>query len=179
MRKLLLVVTALLAAVVLMATPAAAQTTTTPFVETKANCALLDPGTQWTAGNVLHIRGRVSMDRVVNLQGMPDSDGWMTSTVNYNVNLVTLKGAAWGTFERTFDGMDGTFEGRYAGPITDGLFAGIGEGAGTGSFDGLLYKAEIQTVPLAYLPGGDSCPGGALGPLGQIVSGILLDPGGK
>lgn len=179
MRKLMLAMTALVVALVLTVGPAAAQTTTTPFVDKKAGCAIVDPGTQWTSGNVVHLRNRSGVSRVVNLQGMPGFDGWMTETVNYNVNLLTLKGVAWGTFNRGFDEIDGTFEGHYAGPITDGLFAGKGEAVGTGSLAGLQLKADSQQVPLAYLPGGDPCPDGALGPLGQIMTGVVRDPGGQ
>jgi hypothetical protein len=147
------------------------------FLDTKGGCKMLDPGISTVEGTVLHLRRQVSLDYAVNYEGFPGDQGWIVSTVDSDVDLSTLSGTAWGTFLKVFDDIPATLDGTYTGVIVNGVFSGTATGRGTGAFEGYLFEADVQQVPLSQLPGGDPCPSGSVTAAGQTLDSTLrVDP---
>ena len=147
------------------------------FLDTKSGCQILDPGVSTVDGTTLHLRRQVALDYSVNQDGFPGDQGWIVSTVDSDVDLGTLNGTAWGTFLKVFDSIPATLYGTYSGVVVNGLFSGTATGSGTGTFEGYLFEANVQQMPLSQLPGGDPCPSGSVTGTGQVLDSTLrIDP---
>jgi hypothetical protein len=147
------------------------------FVDVKAGCEFIVPGTELIQGSSYQLRGRIEKDRTVNISGLPGTDGWIFATVNTDADLVTQAGEVWGTFLKMFDNLSATVYGTYVGTLENGQFFGHATGRATGEFDGYLFEADMQPLPVDEFPGGDPCPGGSLTGNGlRIESTFRIDP---
>jgi hypothetical protein len=147
------------------------------FLDTKSGCRLLDPGTHILQGSIFQVRRQVFLDRSVNHEGLPGDEGWIVSTANSDIDVITGNGIAWGTFLKVLDEVPATLYGTYTGVLVAGVFSGTATGRGTGAFEGYLFEADAQQMPLSELPGGDPCPSGSISGNGQTLDSTLrIDP---
>ena len=144
------------------------------FLDTTSPCEPLSPGIATVEGNTYRLRGQVTRDRSVNIDGFPGSEGWILSTVNSDVDLTTLAGTSWGTFVKLFDNVaEATVYGTYTGVVEGGVFSGRATGRATGPFEGYVFQASIRQTPLGQPPSGASCPGGTSTEFGHTVDATL------
>lgn len=95
-----------------------------------------------------------------------DFEGILIVFNNQNVDLSTGNGDIYGsfTFDVTWQGMSGTWEGRYSGTITGGFSSGEFVGQGSGGLAGTKIKGTFKQID----------PGASVFEL----AGIILTPGG-
>jgi len=148
------------------------------FTLTETFCSAGYAERSWFAGLTHH--GRNATYTAVAVSDNPARVYDEIDTVNWDINLVTMKGVAWGTYEQTdtdansSDGWQGTWnsEMEFSSVVMEGgvplwLNKGKGEGHGTGSFFGMLVKFEyVQSVEVF-----DSEPSGYPCVTGQTIDG--------
>lgn len=112
MRRMLTILVAGLLTVAGAVGPAAATTTRTPITGTGQVLGIDDPGREWFAGNIQHVRGRV----LSTVQFVDDGRvGVGQTTVGFNLDTSTLRGQVWGT--GTIDYGGGGYESTFSGFI--------------------------------------------------------------
>ena len=153
-RRVLLVVLALIIVLIFSISGKAVASPEFPvFHVTETFCTAGEGGQTWFAGNTHHGRNVAYTSVVVadNPAGIYDA----FDTVNWNINLNTMEGVAWGTYEQTLpdssDGWQGTWNSEmYTSNVTieSGfplwLNEGKGVGHGTGSFFGMQVKFVFE-----------------------------------
>jgi hypothetical protein len=100
----------------------------------------------------------------LNVEG--DLEGTSTVVVNLNINWATGNGdeSGWSRFEGTWNGLTGTFEGRFSQTITDFIGVGHGVSHGTGDFEGMKLMTSFTGNVLTNY---------------REWEGIILDPHGE
>ncbi len=154
---LLILVGVLLAATTgVMAKPA----TKTPFTAEQVFDEMDDPEREWVDDDgVLHSRRAPAEFSVTG--GLV---GTGSIVHNQNVDITTGDGDGFGSFflDVTWGGLSGTFEGRYSGTITAGIFSADFVGHGRGGFDGMkIMGSGFPTDPTTF-----------------AITGIILSPHG-
>ena len=97
------------------------------------------PEKEWVAGDNMHLRGITEMGEVTG-----DLEGTYSVQGNYHLNMLTGEGQSFGklTLVLTFNGLSGTFEGTYAGKLSDfGVSLtiwGVAQGI-SGDFKGMKF----------------------------------------
>ena len=133
---------------------------TTQDITATVNLAITVPGTLRVMGGIAHIRDQTQSGTVSG-----DLTGTTTVMGRSDVEVATMDGTASGEFTITVSAPEvGTFEGRFAGTFTGGVFSGHTVGQGTGAFAGQVLRGTIsQTAPnMTY-----------------TLSGTILNPGGN
>lgn len=186
-RRIFLVITIVLITILLVVTPAMATATRTEWTEQQTSCEYYCPEGKvcdhFSAdGKIMHGRGHVQYIRVlrfdpVTLERHPEWDGWSTTSVNFNLNLVTGNGSSWGTFVREYDEIEGTFEGTWSGEIRGFRFSGKVVGKGTGELEGQIVKGWLNNVLNEELPLELPCVPAEI--WGAVNHGYILNPQGE
>ncbi len=186
-RRIFLIITIVLITILLVVSPAMATATRTEWTEQHTVCQYYCPegavcDHYGGGGKIIQGRGYFQYHRVFRFN--PDTlerdtewDGWLTSTVNFDLNLVTGNGSSWGTFVRGYDAIDGTFEGTWSGQIRDFHFSGKVVGQGTGELEGQIVKAWLNNVLNEYLPLELPCEPADI--WGEVNHGYYLNPHGE
>jgi hypothetical protein len=123
-------------------------------------------------GQILHVRGEPVEGWAVS--DNPFYNAYTTAVQNYDLNLATGSGGIHGTFVKDVFGMEGGWQGTFAGHFKDGLAYTRVVGHGTGDLAGMKYFARFAP---AENPGDDPCPGGAAGVI--AVTGVIHDSHGE
>jgi len=134
---------------------------TTTDITTTTTLTITDAGKQWVSGGgIAHTRDQTQSGTVSG-----DLTGTTTVMGRSDVAVATMDGTASGEFTITVTAPAvGTFEGRFAGTFTGGVFSGETVGKGTGAFAGQILRGTIsQTAPNRI----------------YFLTGTLLDPGGN
>ena len=165
----LLVVLTLLGSLV-MVPSARAGTTVREFTAREVGCMVLSPGEGSLTGDILHVRDAMDVSQIFG-SNEPLVSGTDTIHVSYNVNITTGNGAVHGTAVIQPEGVNGTWEFHFAGPLRSGLFSTHTVGHGTGELAGQIIMMDIQQV--RGTSSNSPCPGGPE----YTISGRILDPG--
>lgn len=153
-RTVLLLLVLILTVTILTAVPVLAQTPKQPVVAVQFSCDILDPGTSFQSGDILHIRNQVVLERKVSDHAL--LNGWDEVTLNMELNTVTGKGTVHGTSIYKPDLSDDHFEGSLTGRIKNFVFSGRGISRGTGELEGLIgLVMAIEQIPVPENP---PCP---------------------
>jgi hypothetical protein len=186
-RRIFLIVTIVLITILLVVSPAMATATRTEWTEQKTVCEYYCPEGEVCehyggGGKIIQARGFVQYNRVLSynpdtLERITEWDGWITAIQNFDMNLVTGNGTAWGTFVRGYYQIDGTFEGTWSGQIRAGHFTGKVVGQGTGDFEGQIVKGWLNNVLNEDLPFDPPCTPADM--WGAVDYGYILDPRGE
>ena len=145
MRRTLGVMALSLLLVGVVASPVAATRDGCVSIETREYSGpVADPGTVFMRDSSVAIRGAAYQSTVV---GHPYLDGDNDIVFNLNLDLITLSGTGWGTFDLASAHVDGSgFQGVYRVAISDfdldtgeGTYTGRAKGWGYGEFDGLVF----------------------------------------
>jgi hypothetical protein len=122
MRRLWLLSVIAAVALLTVAHPAGAETVRIPFTGTSVLLEEFPPDRAWFSDGVYHVRGATSISRGTTTMGANEVTGITTTVVNFNVNLSTGDGSAWGTLETTQDdgGCGGTFTATLTGSAVSG-----------------------------------------------------------
>ena len=157
--------------VLLLTTGAAAKPTRREFVGEHFLCTVGDPAYYKETGSppVEHGRdlpwtGRAESDEALY---QADSAGFQS----WNLNTATGSGGVWGTFVKTVDNREGTWEGTYSGHYVDGVSYIKVRGHGTGDLAGMKYFATFYPKD----PYGTPCPGGTAALAASDVIGVIVD----
>jgi hypothetical protein len=130
----------------------ASAATKSPFSATLSLGQPDQPERSWQSGPIFHARGEHNAGTVSG-----DLNGPAAILNNYNLDLRTVDGANWGTFEISSGGV--TWEGRFRGTLRAGFNEGTFVGHGT---DGSLLRGSFsQIVGFDFL-----------------LQGVILDPRG-
>jgi hypothetical protein len=186
-RRIFLIVTIVLITILLIVTPAMATATQTEWTEQNTTCQYYCPAGEvcdhyGAGGKIMQGRGYMQYNRVfrfdpVALERHTEWDGWTTSIVNFDLNLVTGNGSSWGTFVREYDEIEGTFEGTWSGQIRDFHFSGKVVGKGTGELEGQIVKGWLNNVLNEELPLDLPCTPADV--WGAVNYGYILNPQGQ
>lgn len=178
MNKMKTITLSILLAVLLLLSmdmTASAQATRTYLASYEYDC-MVDPGTMWLEGDILHVRGRVQSN--VNVSDAPELNGISTVVGNADINLKTGYGVFRGTYSFQPNDIAGTWEGSWIFTGTKGTGVSRTVAQGTGALAG---KKLFLTMRDDLSPGDESAAMCAnLGEWsGNIVAeGYILDPGG-
>jgi hypothetical protein len=137
-----------------LAAPALARATTEEVTATMT-LADFEVEREWVSGPIGHVRGAAI---TWGLSG--DLEGSVDLVHNNNLNLTTGQGTGFGSMTIATD--DVTWEGRYRGRYTDGLFAGTFVVHGS---DGTVMRGTVAVTALAPIPVAE-------------LDGVILDPHG-
>ena len=122
-----------------------------PFTGYSVLCEILDPGTYVEDRNRGSLRDAVLRYRA--LTDQPETTGWVTLTMNYDLHLKSGKGTSWGESELVPDMGMGTFvEEEYTIKAKKFVWDVTGTMIGTGGFVGYTVDffetpADINDVP--------------------------------
>ena len=142
--KRMLVVVLSLALLLIGSVPAGAQATKTPYTSVIVFEEVIDPGTvRVTPSGMLFVRGEVTTaSDVFTIEG-EEFPGDLTLTTNVNLNLETLQGVLYGTYELDVPGLD-TWTGTFRGVITGGLSSGTYVGHGVAGTKDMGSWTEVE-----------------------------------
>jgi hypothetical protein len=121
------------------------------------------PGECWMSGSIQHMRGAQSVSVLSPVSGLPHQ-GLATATVNFNLDVRTGQGRAWGKGSLVFEG--GGFETTFAGDVSsgpnglEGVFRVVGHGYGV--FEGM----QVRVIGYENLNTGST-----------TFEGVLFEPG--
>jgi len=181
-RKNLLIIGLVVIAILVLVTPAAAKKLVlVRYTDIQAVCEILDPGVEWMDGNMLYVRGRERIGSTIATDPWSVNPSGVNKTVvNYDLDLTTGIGYAWGSYNRLFDGdPDTRLVGTWTGDLTTFVdFVGRFKGVGTGIYDGTINSGKLVSVPISELPHG-LCDriNPKLDPIeGLSVKGVLVQP---
>lgn len=142
-KKILIISTFILIIALVGVLPVSAEAVKTDYSSNATMCEILDMGTTWSGGGIMHYRN------VKNKQFVYSADetrviGFQYATLNWDYNTKTASGVIWGTFTHDVE-SGGTWRGTVIGKMNEyGLVSeGIGRGKGYGDLDGLLVKATF------------------------------------
>ena len=122
-----------------------------PFTGYSVLCEVLDPGTYVEDRNRGSLRDAVLRYRA--LTDQPETTGWVTLSMNYDIHLKSGKGTSWGESELVPDIGMGTFvEEEYSLKAKKFVWDVSGTMIGTGAFEGYTVDffetpADIDDVP--------------------------------
>lgn len=177
MKKIITITLAVVISVALllsMVVTASAQAARTYLASYEYDC-MVDPGTMWLEGNMLHVRGRVQSN--VNVSDTPELNGISTVVGNADINMKTGYGVFRGTYSFQPDGIAGTWEGSWTFTGTKGTGVAHTVAQGTGDLAG---KKLFLTMRDDLSPGDESAE--MCANIGEwsgniFVEGYILDPG--
>lgn len=152
-----------------------ARTTRTDLTSYEYDC-MVDPGTMWLEGDILHVRGRLQVN--VNVSDTPELNGVSTVVGNADINLKTGYGVFRGTYSFQPNGIAGTWEGSWIFTGTKGTGVARTVAHGTGALAG---KQLFLTMRDDLSPGDESpamCDGIGEWSGNIFVEGYILDPAG-
>ena len=142
-----------LAGTLALAGPAFGASHKTPFQVYEVAC-LVAPGTQWVAGQTVHLRGRMSQHIFYDAVSF-EIAGENSVVGSFNMNLATGESSWFGTFSGIYlpESDTGTFEGTWHGRLTpDDGFLGRARGRGTGDLTGKRMKLQYRSLDPSELP---------------------------
>ena len=154
---------------------ASAQTNRTRLTAFEYDC-LVDEGTMWLKGNVLHIRGRVHVN--VDVSDTPEFNGINTTVADADINLKTGQAEIRGTLSFQPEGIAGTWEGSWTWNGNKGVGFGRSVAHGTGALAGKSLFLKVYDAPYDPVATEAACSG--IGePDGDVYTeGYILDPAG-
>jgi hypothetical protein len=163
---------ALLLSMVMVASAQTARTNLTSF---EYDC-LVDPGTMWMEGDILHIRGRVHVN--VTVSDTPEFNGINTTIADADINVKTGYAEIRGTLSFQPDGIAGTWEGSWTWNGNKGVGYGRTVAHGIGALSGKSLFLKMYDAPYDPQATADMCDG--IGePDGNVYAeGYILDPAG-
>lgn len=152
---------------------ASAQTTRTELTAFEYDC-LVDPGTMWMEGNVMHIRGVVHVN--VDVSDTPEFNGINTTVADADINLKTGYAEIRGTLSFQPEGIAGTWEGSWTWNGNKGVGFGRSVAHGTGALAGKSLFLKVYDAP--YDPDATAAACSGIGePEGDVYAeGYILDP---
>lgn len=175
MKKITLSIVLALVLLASLALTANAQATRTYLASYEYDC-MVDPGTMWLEGDILHVRGRIQSN--VDVSDAPELNGISTVVGNADINLKTGYGVFRGTFSFQPKGIAGTWEGSWIFTGTKGTGVARTVAHGTGALAG---RQLFLTMRDDLSPGDESpamCDGIGEWSGNIFVEGYILDPAG-
>lgn len=100
-----------------------------------------DWGSEWTEGNVWHIRNIVHTN--VNISDSPELDGINTTVADAEFNLKNGNAVIRGTMSLKPRTIDGTWEGTWTFIANNGIYRGQAVAQGTGALKGKMLFMEL------------------------------------
>jgi hypothetical protein len=145
----------LVAGVLIPTTPSIAKSTRTPVDLWEVSC-MVDPGLEWMADGVLHVRGRVTQATFYDPENFTviGSDAIIS---NANLDPTTFSGNLFGTWSAIYlpASSSGTFDGSWTAKLIGGVEAiGRAVGHGTGDLRGMKMRLSLVADPAAPPPPG-------------------------
>jgi len=137
----LVMAVAIVAAMLLAgALPVSSQAVRYEVSSTETVC-LIDPGTNWTGGNVLHLRDVVHVN--VDVSDDPELNGINTTYADADINLKNGNVTIQGTLSWQPEGIDGSWEGTWTFIANNGIVRAQGEAQGIGALKGKMFFMEV------------------------------------
>ena len=147
-----------------------------PFTGYSVLCEILDPGTYVEDRNRGSLRDAVLRYRA--LTDQPETTGWVTLTMNYDLHLKSGKGTSWGESELVPDMGMGTFvEEEYTIKAKKFVWDVTGTMIGTGGFEGYTVDFFETPADIDYVPA-DTCGDPSVTPVLGVsnFSGYIYTP---
>ena len=130
-----------------------------PFTGFSALCQILDPGTYTEAKNTASLRDALMVYRDVT--DSPVTTGWVTGSMNYDMNTKSGSGTSWGTMVLEPDTYTGTLTEDYSATAKRFVFDISGELVGTGDLEGVRVTYTLTPGDPSSVPA-DTCGGGPI-----------------
>ena len=150
---ILLAIPIILSLVLIFPISGSARATRSTVCILQTNYATDDPSEVWFSknGTMMHIRGMKEYGTIEPLPDHPEcvtpySSGEIVLTVNFNLDLTTGDGVAYGKSTISPDGIDGTWEGSFQGKLKNFMLHGKSVSQGTGELEGMVQKVVLQQV---------------------------------
>ena len=133
--------------------------------------------TDWTAGQVWHIRNYVHTNR--NVSEAPELNGVNTTVADAEINLGTGYVAIHGKSSWKPDSIDGTWEGSWTFISNAGVTRGYAVAYGTGELSGKTLYLNLYDPPNPFTPeeGAQMCEGLGEYEANTSAEGYILDSG--
>lgn len=130
-----------------------------PFTGFSALCQILQPGVYTEAKNTASLRDALMLYRDVT--DSPITTGWVTGSINYDMNTKSGSGSSWGTMVLDPDDYTGTLTEDYTATAKRFVFDISGEFTGTGDLDGVRVTYTLTPGDPSSVPA-DTCGGGPI-----------------